>query len=274
MKTLIYQVWEGNILPGAKLSINHIKEYADRIGADHWFDHNPGVGYRKTGVQKYWEWLNPLWKDEFLEYDKVAVLDLDIYTVKDLNENIFDQDFGHFSIADEPHTPYKRKANPNGRIGKNNDEKWAADVKKIWGGSDLPRNKDGLLKAYNAGVVLFSKDGIKFAREKFVNPREYIQKLGALGNGSFYCLDQNYFHANMFITNSEYTELSNDWNNLIYWYGDKKPFAPDPACGRMVNDPRNENTKFIHIQLSAADHWLNERKLDRIINEPNDKWNL
>ena len=114
MKTLIYQVWEGNILPGAKLSINHIKEYADRIGADHWFDHNPGIGYRKTGVQKYWEWLNPLWKDEFLEYDKVAVLDLDIYTVKDLNENIFDEDFGHFSIADEPHTPYKRKANPNG----------------------------------------------------------------------------------------------------------------------------------------------------------------
>lgn len=273
MKTLIYQVWEGDLPIGAKLSLDHIKAYADKIGADHWFDHNPGVGLKHSGIPKYYEWLNPLWKDEFLEYDKVAVLDLDIYCVDNLEANIFEEQFDHFSIATEPHTPYKRAANPNGRIGKNNDEKWAKDVKSIWG-AELPRNEDNLLKAYNAGVVLFSKEGIKLARDKFVPPREYINKLGQRGNGRFYILDQNYFHANMFISGSSFTELNNDWNNLIYYYGDKKPMAMGPAEGRPVNDPRNKDTKFIHIQLSSADHWLNKEKLNRIINLPVNEWNL
>ena len=271
MKNLIYQVWEGNILPGTILGRDNMKGYAERIGAEYWFDHDPKLAVRHGGMPIYYEWLNFLFDDRFLEYDKVAILDLDVYCKEDFSENIFDTEFEHFAVSEEPTTPKKRAKNAKGRIGKNNDECWAKDLKDIWNIS-LPRTKDNLLKVYNAGVVLVTREGILAARKNFISIKEYIKKLSQRGHGRFYCLDQNYMHANLFVDGIKFTELSTDWNNQIYFHGDKIPIAPAPGHGRMINDPRNKDTKFIHVQLSAADHWLTKRKLDLMLNRPNNMW--
>ena len=41
MKNLIYQYYDGPILPGTEASVKSMKQYADRIGAGHVFEQNP-----------------------------------------------------------------------------------------------------------------------------------------------------------------------------------------------------------------------------------------
>ena len=41
MKNLIYQYYDGPVLPGTKASVSMMKEYANRIGAEHLFEENP-----------------------------------------------------------------------------------------------------------------------------------------------------------------------------------------------------------------------------------------
>ena len=54
-----------------------------------------------------------------------------------------------------------------------NDEKWNSSVKKKWGIS-LPRNEKGLLKVYNAGMVVFSNEGIQRAKKEWEPFQTYI----------------------------------------------------------------------------------------------------
>ena len=130
----------------------------------------------------------------------------------------------------------------------------------------MPRDADGYLKVYNAGMVMFTKKGMQLAREKFVPFQEYMDYIRACGLGRFYSVDQNYFHA-MMVTHSEYTEMDNGWNNYVH--GVRGPLASqDP-----VNDSRNELTKFVHIQLSGADYFNNEQ-LYNITNSARSKWNV
>jgi len=270
MTNLIYQVWVGDTRPGVDYSIENIKNYADRIGADYYFDHNPTYGQRMSGVSKgYYDWMNPIFQKKYDKYDTIAVLDCDIYAPDNMNDNIFDVEIKDFGICTEPMQPKFRAINPNARIGKNADEKWSKVVKKVWG-IDLPRDEDNLLKVYNAGMVLFSKQGRIKARENFVPFKEYIQKIRQFGMDRFYWLDQNYFHS-MMVGFSDYTEIDNDWNALLHYHGTRDKNAKGPAYGREVNDPRNENTKLVHVQLSEADHY-NSNVLYRIINLPQNEW--
>ena len=41
MKNLIYQYYDGPVLPGTKASVDMMKEYANRISAEHLFEQNP-----------------------------------------------------------------------------------------------------------------------------------------------------------------------------------------------------------------------------------------
>ena len=130
----------------------------------------------------------------------------------------------------------------------------------------MPRDADGHLKVYNAGMVMFTKKGMHLAREKFVPFKEYMHYIKSCGLGRFYRVDQNYFHA-MMVTHSEYTEMHNGWNNYIH--GVAGPLASQDR----VHDSRNASTKFVHVQLSGADYFSDEQ-LYHITNSPRSEWKV
>ena len=214
----------------------------------------------------YFEWLNPILDDTFLEYDKVLVVDLDIFPVDNLKDNIFDESIKDFGICTEPFQgKYRASTNVPGNINMKNDERWASEVKRLYG-SIMPRDIDGYLKVYNAGMVVFTQKGMKLAREKFVPFQEYMNSMQKTDLSRFYTVDQNYFHA-MMVTHSDYTEMQNGWNSYVHYT--RGPLAMiDP-----IHDSRNAFTKFVHIQLSEADYFDTD-KIYNIVNSPRSKWNL
>jgi len=268
MKTLIYQVWEGELRPACKYSEKLFRQYADRIGADYRLDINPNIAskYVSDDNSKYFEWLNPIVDDSFLEYDKVCVVDLDVFPVDNLKENIFDEPIKNFGVCTEPFQgKYRQSTRINGGISKESDEKWASEVKKQYK-SVMPRDNDGHLKVYNAGMVVFTKEAMKLAREKFIPYQEYFDTMKKTGLSRFYTVDQNYFHA-MMVTHSDYTEMDNGWNSYIH-------FVSGPlALQDNINDSRNKFTKFVHVQLSGADYF-DDAKINRIVNLSRSEWNL
>jgi len=189
-----------------------------------------------------------------------------VFPVDNLTKNIFDEPIKDFGICTEPFQGKYRESTTIGKnINKKSDERWARAVESKYGAT-MPRDADGYLKVYNAGMVMFTNKGMQLAREKFVPFQEYMDYIRACGLGRFYSVDQNYFHA-MMVTHSEYTEMDNGWNNYVH--GVRGPLASqDP-----VNDSRNELTKFVHIQLSGADYFNNEQ-LYNITNSARSEWNV
>jgi hypothetical protein len=260
---LIYQCWTGPMRSGVSASRKSIEAYAARIGAKYRFDQDPNIAGKVCDVPMYFEWLNPLLDTSFDYYDKVAVLDCDVYAVEGLCQYIFDIPVGDVGICTEPDQPRFRKT-ATGPINSANDEAWASACKALYGVS-LPRADAGL-KVYNAGVVMFTRDGIRRARDLFVPFQKYIDDMRNAGLPRFYTVDQNYFHA-MMCKHLWYCELDNGWNSYIHYTGDAKQ---NP---RPVNDSRTADTKLVHIQLRGADDF-DEAKLWRITNRPRDEWKI
>jgi hypothetical protein len=242
--------------------MENMQRYAARIGAEYLFDHNPNIAGKVCDVPMYFEWLNPLLDDRFLAYDRIAVLDMDVYTVEGLSESIFDEPMADVGICTEPHQPELR-ATLSGPICAKNDERWARAVRRLYG-AELPRDEQGRLKVYNAGVVVFTRAGLVRARERFVPFQQYIDAMRGEGLPRFYTVDQNYFHA-MMVAHLEYTEMGNGLNSYIHYVGQDTP--------RAVQDSRTADTRFVHIQLRGADDYDAET-LWRITNRPQSEWRL
>lgn len=265
MKTAIYQVWAGTLTEECRISSKLMKEYAERIGADYILDIDPNIASNICDVPKYFEWLNPILDDRFLKYDKILSVDLDVFPVDGLSENIFDLDTGDVGICVEKFQGKSRATvTVGGCINKENDERWANLVQNRWD-FQLPRDNDGHIKIYNAGVVVFSREGILKAR-KWTPFQEYINFIRSFGLGRFYWVDQNYFHAMMFADKTlKFVEMENTWNSQIHYI--RGPLADQYG---PINDERTENTKLVHIQMTGM-NW-NEKDLYQAVNLPVDKW--
>lgn len=268
MKNLIYQVWTGELRPACKHSEKLFREYAARIGAEYRLDINPNVASKVCDVPVYFECMNPLIQNEFLEYDKICIVDMDVFPVEGLEENIFDT-IGDkdCAICTEPFQgKYRASTTIGGSINLKNDLAWVRQVKNLYN-SELPLDENGYPKVYNAGMIVISRQGIKKAREKFVSFQSYIDVMRKSGFGRFYTLDQNYFHA-MMCAHLDYIEIDNGWNSYVHFVRGILSIDDPIHDGR----PKNK-TKFVHIQLSGADFFDNE-KIDRITNLPMKDWNL
>ena len=267
MKNLIYQVWAGELRSGCKHSSKLMKAYADKIGADYRLDLSPNIASKlvdKDGV--YFEWLNPILDDSFLEYDNVLVADLDIFPTTSCSRNIFEETYSDVGICTEPFQgKYRASVIVGGHIGMANDEKWSKSVKKRYE-IDLPRDADGYLKVYNAGIVLFSNKGIQKCREKFEPFQEYMNYMRTQQLGRFYVVDQNYFHA-MMCKHLDYTEIDNEWNCYIHYT--RGPLG----LTKPIHDGRGLDPQFVHIQLSGADHFPSAQ-IDLIANSTQEHWGL
>jgi len=263
MKTLIYQCWTGRIRPGCLASQANISQYAQRIGAQYWFSKDPNIAGRLCDVPIYFEWLNPLLDESFLDFDAVLSVDMDVFAVDGLQQSIFTEAIGDVALCTEPFQPEYR-ATGTGPICAEQDEKWARAVAKEWH-VEMPRDERGRLKVYNAGVVVFSKGGLLKCRERFVPFQQYIDLMRAAGLPRFYSLDQNYFHAMLKVAALDYVELANSWNSYIHYTG-----SPD-IQPRPVHDSRRPDSRFVHIQLRGADDF-DAAKLGRITNLDQANW--
>lgn len=267
MRNLIYQCYDGVLLPGQIACIANMKDYTKRIGAEYLFEANTRFGAKSGvgGVQSYYyNCLKPIYDTKFHEYDNVLYADVDIFPIKGLAESIFDGFTAEVANCTEPLQPVFRGKSTSG-ICRTNDEKWASVVEKYWN-IKMPRNSEGLLKVYNAGLELWSKRGLIKAYEKFVSFNDYINLIKSSGLPNFYTLDQNYFHAMMQVANMEHVDLDNNWNCLIHHY-------IDDSGERKLSDPRTEDTKFVQIQIRSADHW-DAATQERITNLPQCEWNI
>ena len=267
MRNLIYQYWDGDIPNGAKVSQKNISAYAERIGAEYLFEDNPR--FCKTlprPLDHFFGAFKPVYDDSFLEYDNVLYLDCDIFAVDDLTENIFDNCEADLGICPEPFQPeYRLRLNPTDGawINNENDERWALIVRDLFG-CDIPRTSCGLPKVFNAGVVLWSNRGLRYAREKFIPVLDYAATIMHSGLPHFYAHDQMYLYTMLSGTGINYTEMPSDWNNIVQFYKD----GEDKNC---LNDPRNADTKLVHIMLKGA-KTFSQNELWCITNLPSSVW--
>jgi|SRR6056300_59298 len=261
---LIYQYWDGDMRSGVEASVKNIKEYAKRIGVEHRFEHNPRYFANKMGTEsKYYGAFRPIYDTDFDSYDNVLFLDADIFAVDGLEENLFDSFTGEIGMCTEPFQP-KQRTITTGQITTQRDEHWAQILKNIWN-VDLPRTEEGLLKVYNSGVVLYTKEARIKARKKFVDFNQYINTMRMSGTIQFYTLDQNYLHAMVFKGGFDLQELDNNWNSYIHYTSDKH----NPT--KRLNDCRTPDTKFVHAQGAGLDR-LDEETLYRVVNKPSSEW--
>lgn len=267
VKNLIYKYWDGNLTVGCKAGSENMKQYANRIGADYLFEHNPRFVTNLGPYSPHYGAFKPVFNEKFHVYDNVLFADTDVFAVDGLTENIFENFNADIGICTEPLQPKIRVTIKSKIITKTMDEQWAKMVKSQWH-VEMPRTEEELLKVYNSGVVLYSNKGLLKAKERFVPFKQYVDLVKSTkGLSSFYTCDQPYLHAMLKITNMDYVELSNDWNALIHYLGDYTMKI------KPVSDPRTKHTKFVHIQMRGADHYDAE-KLWKITNLPVEEWGV
>ena len=257
MKNLIYQFWSGDVPYYAKASAKKIKEYSNYIGADHkvYFNDN----FVKSENGHYHNCFRPILDTSFHEYDNVLFLDMDIFPVDGIKENIFETDVSGIGMVEEWHQPEIRYSS-NGPISGRNDEEWAKRVKKYYN-VDLPRNEKNRLKVFNSGVVYYTKQALEIAYKKFPGLNDYQDKMK--GMNRFYSLDQNYIGAMVFLGYTEFTQLDNKWNSQIHFQGEGNP---RPIHSNITND-----TQLVHIQLRGR-NTLTDKKIHDIVNKPIEEW--
>jgi len=263
VKNLIYQYWDGELFSGVVAGSAEMRKYAERIGAEYLFEHNPKFVKNLGHYSPHYGSFKPIYTNTFHQYDNVLFTDTDVFPVDGLTESIFEGFNNDIGICTEPFQP-KFRAKLSGQISGAMDEKWAAMIKKQWG-VNMPRTEEGLLKVYNSGVVLYSNKGLKKAKENFVEFKKYVDLIRPNGISTFYTADQNYLHAMLKVAKMDYIEMDNGWNSYVHYIGSGNP--------RPVNDMRTDTTKFVHIQLSSADHF-DANTLNRITNLPVNEWNI
>jgi len=261
---LIYQYWDGDLLQGCQAGVDNMRAYAERIGAEYLFEHNPRFVTNLGGYSPHYGSFKPIYDESFHKYDNVLFADTDVFAVDGLTESIFEGFDSDIGICTEPFQP-KQRAKVPGPISRANDEKWAGFVLSRWG-TAVPRTEDGLVKVYNSGVVLYSNAGLLKAADRFIAFDEYVSAIRASGLPGFYTSDQSYLH--LMLDRTDWVEMDNDWNRFIHAY-----HTDASKTATAINDSRTETTKFVHIQLRSADHW-DAATQDRITNLPQSEWGI
>lgn len=257
MKAVIYQFWEGNLTSGNKAGVELMKEYADRIGAEHRFELNPGwprsAPFPRQGLGRYnphYGAFKPIYDPEYDDYDYILFCDTDVVP-RNTSENIFDElllkgPHIEIGICEEHMQPELRSKFSFGGISEQNDLRWHNVIEDNYG-NVMPKNHKGQHRVFNSGCVVYSKAGRKRAQEVFVDFRHYINLMNKTGMPSFYQGDQNYLNA--MLPQFEWDIMDYKWNSQVFFKpgtsGDNRPIA-DYTEGRA---------NFVHIQLRGADNY-------------------
>jgi hypothetical protein len=224
--------------PGAQHSTELLRHYAPRVGAEYCLDVNDPV---MGANAKYFDRLRPLFDRFFDQFRLLLYLDMDIFPVRGLTENIFEEPCADIGMCEEVGMPEYRDGRKK-HINGNADRVWADLVEREFG-SVIPRDEKGRVRVFNSGLIMWTRDGIEKARQCFVPVDQYIAAVKATNLSSFYAIDQNYMDAMVHMPSVNFTELSPEWNRQVHGKDDGTTY-----------DERTPETKFVHIQLSGADH--------------------
>ena len=263
-KHAIFQMWDGEIGNGTMAGVRAMRAYADRIGADYYFEHNSRTYQNLGRYSPHFGGFKPVYDTRFDKYDHVMVADTDIFPVDGLDENIFDEmsDGIHLGIVSEYFQPIARGW-MNGDLRAAYDNRWATMLKNKYGWEHLRRDDGGLL-TFNSGVVVWSRAGRFRAREAFMPFKSYINDCLDFGCPHFFASDQPYLQAYLSSDIFNWVELDRGWNGSLLPV--RQPDGSD-----IDMDFRMENSKFVHIQLKGADHW-SPSKLWRYTNLSPENW--
>jgi hypothetical protein len=262
MKNMIYQYWQGPLKPGVLASTKLMKAYADKIGAAYKFDHNVTIASKVVNVPIYYEPANPLVSAEFDQYDNVALIDIDVFPVEGLSDNLFMLNGEDAGICTEPKQPFFRTIYNSGGITSAVDKVWARTCADTWG-IKYSYDKEGRPEVFNTGVVVISKAGLQKMKKDWPSFQDYVDKMGQFPR--FYRLFQDYFSAFIHLPNFKLMRMPNEWNCYMHKVG-SHPVA-------KIGDNRPDNAKLVHIMFRTADDWP-EEALWQITNSPVNEWNL
>ena len=232
MKNIIYQYWQGPLKPGVLTSTKLIKEYADKIGADYKFDHNVTIAGKVVNVPIYYEPANPLICDEFNEYDNIALVDIDVFPVEGLSDNLFMLNGEDAGICTEPKQPYFRTIYNSGGITSEMDKQWSKFCEDKWG-IKYSYDEKGRPEVFNTGVVVISKAGLQKIKKEWPSFQEYVNNMNRFPR--FYKLFQDYFSAFIHLPDFKLKRMPNEWNCYMHKVGSH----PNAEIG----DNRGDNPK-------------------------------
>ena len=260
MNNLIYQYWIGEIEPCAKHGSAAMKAYADTIGAEYRFDHNPTfIANTVSKWASHLSALRPVFDEFFHEYDNVLFVDCDVFPLEGLTTNIFDEPCDDIGICEEIGEP-KLRANDPGF----DDERWCLEVIRKYGGK-VRRTKEGHPCVYNSGVVRYTQAGMKKAFTTF-NPLEAHQKHFSMFGKPLYCRDQSYMNAHMISNAVDWTIMDTKWNTRLHYEPNTRNQIVRPVIYNKTPD-----TCFTHVQLSGSGNWSAEKLHEAVNNRPY-KW--
>ena len=268
MRTLIYQYRDGEETSESEHSVKCMRRYAEEIDSEYVYEHNPKFVTNLGSFSSHYGSFKPIFNDYMSEhYDYVLYVDTDVFPVIGLTENIFDQFKGttiDIGICEEWNAPEVRTKHTIAGINNMNDERWMKLIESFYN-VNLPRTKSGLPRVYNSGVVVYSKPGMLKAKYKFLKFELYTSMIKSAGLPEFYTCDQPYLHAMLEVANMNWTTMDYKWNSSVHF----QPGTKDP---RPVVDLRN-NANFVHVQLAGANKFEPD-KMDRVVNQPVEEWNL
>lgn len=239
----IFQYWTiGPLFPGCVYGSECMAAYAKLVGAD--YVHKVREPFTdKYGVDARWfDKLRPVFDPAFDQYDKVMVVDHDVFPVDGITASIFDELLADFGMVEEIDQPALRAHPKSNTFTTANDRKWAAFVQRAYQAT-IPVDEQRRPRAWNAGVILFSRAGRTKLRAAVPRPKAYhVAALGAGLPGS-YATEQCYLNTLAFLSGMNFTRLPRVWNEMLH-------HQPDG----LVHDKRTAATRFVHVMFRGADH--------------------
>lgn len=242
MKTMIFQVKVGNPPSFYDYCINSVKQYADRVGADHVLLTEPKLKIRPLNSHRSKEAVErlgylPIFEKEnafeYLgEYDKICIVDSDIY-IRDTAPNIFDEIDMDTAFAGVRECDMPLQPNMQSKIvkfSKGQYEKFP-DIMKEW-------NPKHGIPFYNMGLMLFTTKLLDYLNGE--TPEQFIRRKEFEG----------------FVNGEGHWKWSTDQTLLNYWV---KTSGMEAKCldwkwNALYNGVRDNVIKdayFIHFFLSA-----------------------
>lgn len=228
MKTLIYQVYTGKRSKLYDACTSSVKEYAKRIGAEYICQRQPILMIRpdpfvtnrsRESYEKYGGFL-PIYEKEnafayLKSYDKVAIIDADIY-VRETAPDIFDEigdghDFAGVLERDMPCTPqYERKIANYSRM-----QYGMAPINKLFDWKD-PKGRGA--DFYNMGMMVLNKSIEKYLRgqtpQQFLKRPEFKAFIDGMGAWKW-STDQTLLNVWVKEEKMKVKNLSFQWNGLF-----------------------------------------------------------
>lgn len=242
-KHCVFSYWLSRpVLPGAEAGAAAMAAYAKQVGADFRFArHDPFMD--RYGVDPRWfDKLRPVFDPSFAQYEKVLTVDSDVFPVDGITANIFDEPVGDFGMVEEPDQPEFRERWPSSLFSTKGDKQWAGFVHGRWG-CRPPLDAKGRPRTWNAGVILFTREGREKLRRVVPQPKDYEQTMRKFKMPGGVCTEQGLMNTWAFLPGIRFTEMSLEWNRQIHHTADGS-----------IYDRRNGLTKFTHVMFRGADH--------------------